>query len=363
LESLTKQEASDFKVIVLTAAVNPKLEEEAEAKVAQLITPFKASYPITQFAASDLVVLHRRMEELGLSEFVPLVSLRGYPNVRNIQLIIPHVLRAEVIVALDDDEVVEPDYLRKATEFIGQEYRGEFVGGVGGFYLNREGSKFLPEGELRGNIFLDKSAIMNEAVKALEAKPGRLVETPIAFGGNMVLHRRMFESVPFDPYISRGEDIDYVINARLRGFSFEPIRCTFFLDKELTITHLPPEAYGALPYSKLRQDVFRFIYEREKLRLAAGRDDMASISFESLDPHPGRFLREDVAEQALAALREVVTPELAERYGQPEEIIAQAERLSREEPARYFAFARAWPKLMAALGEDVTFRGYLEAKF
>jgi hypothetical protein len=173
----------------------------------------------------------------------------------------------------------------------------------------------------------------------------------------------MFESVSFDPYISRGEDVDYVINARLRGFSFEPIRCTFFLDKELTITHLPPEAYGALPYSKLRQDVFRFIYEREKLRLAAGRDDMASISFESLDPHPGRFLREDVAEQALAALREVVTPELAERYGQPEEIIAQAERLSREAPARYFAFARAWPKLMAALGEDVTLRRHLEAKF
>lgn len=130
------------------------------------------------------------------------------------------------------------------------------------------------------------------------------MDTPVALGGNMVFHRDLFIRVGFDPGITRGEDIDYLINARLAGHRF-------WLDKELLITHLPPEAYGALPYAKLVQDVYRFVYKREKLRLA-GTDPA------QFDPYPGRFLRDDVEEQALAALQAAVTPEAAVRFGPPD---------------------------------------------
>jgi len=345
LESLSAIKQPEFNVVVITAATNPQLEAKARAKVEAIIAPFRDAFPIAQFAAGDLLILRQHMEQLGFGALVPLISLRGYGNVRNIQLIVPHLLGSEVVVALDDDEVVEPDYLAKATEFIGREHGGKRVLGLAGFYLDEEGSLFLPERPPTGNIFLDKSTFMNQATQALQATPGRLVSTPVAYGGNMVFHRSLWERVPFDPYITRGEDIDYLINARLH-------RLEFFFDKELTIVHLPPEAYNVLPYAKLAQDVIRFIYERAKLLAARERPEFAPLEPQALDPYPGRLLREDVAAQALQALQRTATPQAVASYGSPEEIITEAERRASEAPPRYFEFARVWPRLLEALAND-----------
>jgi len=348
LNSLCQVDGPPFAVLVLTATVHPNLEQAAEQRVAGIIAPFCERFPITQFAASDLAALHERMQVLSQADFVPLISLRSYPTVRNCQLIAPHILGAEVVVALDDDEVVESDYLAKATEFIGREHHGKPVLGLAGFYSDREGNKLLPEESPTGNIFLDKSAIMNKGTLALQAAPGRLVPTPVAFGGNMVFHRDLFTRVGFDPGITRGEDIDYLINARLQGHSF-------WFDKELVVTHLPPEAYQSSPYTKLREDVIRFIYEREKLKQSGG--DPAQF-----DPYPGRFLRDDVQAHALAALRQTSTPVDVARLGSPKDIVAQARRRAREAPPRYLAFARIWPRLMDALAHDGFLRDHWQAK-
>ena len=96
----------------------------------------------------------------------------------------------------------------------------------------------------------------------------------------------------------------------------------------------------------MREDVIRFIYEREKLR-QAGADPAI------FDPYPGRFLRDDVEAQALAALQRTATLADVARLGSPEEIVAQARRRAQEAPQRCSAFARTWPRLMDALGHDV----------
>ena len=340
LDSLAKLEGPPFGVLVLIAAVHPDLEDAAAQRVEALIRPYRKHFPIAQFAAADLQLLRERVAVAGFDP--AMVALRDYASVRNCQLIVPHLLGSEVVVALDDDEVVEPDYLRIATEFVSEERPG-----IGGFYLDRHGGLLLPEGEATGNPFLDKSVLMNQATRALQATPGRLVSTPVVLGGNMVFHRSLWERVSFDPFITRGEDIDYLINAHLAGFRF-------LLDKELTITHLPPEEYGALPYSKLHQDVIRFVYEREKLLLACQRPELVEVTPESLDPYPGRFLREDVVEQALVALQAKATPETVDRYGLPEAVVAAAKRHAVQMAPRYFAFAQTWPRLMRALGQDAT---------
>ncbi|HDN79550.1 MAG: hypothetical protein DRI61_04695 [Chloroflexi bacterium] len=356
LRSLCQVKEPPFSVLVLTATVHPDLEQAAAERVNGLIAPFRESFPIAQFSAEELKLVRKRAQELGQWDLLPFLSLRSYPGVRNCQLIIPHILGAEVIVALDDDEVIEPDYLPKALEFIGQEYRGKRVWGLGGLYLDKEGNPFLPEHPPTGNIFLDKNIFMNQAIKRLLEKPGRLARTYIAFGGNMVLHRNLFTRVPFDPAITRGEDIDYVINAHLAGFDF-------WFDKELTITHLPPEPYGALPYTKLLQDVYRFIYEREKLRLAAERDDVNPLPLEALNPYPGRFLQDDLTDQALEALRSKATPEMVSSYDSPEAIITAARRHTDRMAPCYFGLARVWPCLMEILGQDASLRQRLLARF
>lgn len=345
LESLaTMLEGPEFSVLVLTAATYPGLEKSAADRVASLIAPFRARYPIAQATEADAAFIRQRHP--GLADQV---QMRGYADVRNLQLLLPYVLDADVIVALDDDEVVEHDYLQTALHFVGCEHGGEQVLALAGFYLDTDGDVTLPERPRTGNIFLDKSAIMNEGTRVLQATADRLVPTPVAFGGNMVFHRDLFTRVGFDPGITRGEDIDYLINAHLVGHRF-------WLDKRLVITHMPPEAYGALPYAKLVQDVYRFVYEREKLR-RAGVDPV------QFDPYPGRFLRDDVVVQAMAALQAQATPEVTARFGSPREIVAAAERDAREAAPRYFEFATRWPRLMEAVGRDAKLHQRLLARF
>jgi len=350
LESLAALEGPQFSVLILTAATHPELEEAAAARVTGFIAPFRAQHgrgyraPTVQATEADAAFIRQRHPGLAAH-----VQMRGYAGVRNLQLLLPHALGAEVIVALDDDEVVAPDYLQTALHFVGCEHGGGRVLGLAGFYLDADGDVMLPERSRTGNVFLDKSAIMNEGTRALQSAPGRLAPTPVAFGGNMVFHRDLFTRVGFDPGITRGEDIDYLINARLAGYRF-------WLDKELVITHLPPEAYGALPYAKLMQDVYRFIYEREKLRLAS--TDPALF-----DPYPGCFLRDDVEEQALAALQAQATPEAIALFGSPRQIVAAAKRHAREAAPRYFEFASRWSHLMEAVGQDAELHEHLLAGF
>jgi len=348
LKSLTALKGPDPSVLILTAATHPKLEDAAAQRVETLVRPYRQHFPIAQFAATDLQLLRERVVAAGFDP--ALVALRDYASVRNCQLIVPHLLGSEVVVALDDDEVVGPDYLRLATEFIGEEHPG-----IGGFYLDCEGEVLLPEGEPADNPFLDKSAIMNEGTRAIQALPSRLVPTPVVLGGNMIFFRSLWERVSFDPWITRGEDIDYLINARLQGLEF-------FFDKELTITHLPPEAYGALPYAKLAQDVARFIYERGKLLVARKQPGLMALASEELDPYPGRLLRDDASAQALEALQRLATPETIACYGSPEQIVAEAERQAREAPLRYFGFAQVWPRLLEAMGRDRSLRDHWQGK-
>ena len=124
---------------------------------------------------------------------------------------------------------------------------------------------------------------MNEAFGIIERAP-RLKPTPFAFGGNMVIHRSLFEKIPFDPMVPRGEDIDYLMNARFFGHEF-------LLDNELWIRHLPPPKCSP-PWYQIRMDIVRFARERAKLE--SQHDGWAGhLSPEDLDPYPGRFLKDD----------------------------------------------------------------------
>ncbi|RLD07382.1 MAG: hypothetical protein DRI32_01000 [Chloroflexi bacterium] len=344
LESLKVIEGSKFNVLIITAVTNPQLEEAAEAKVNGILEPFKCSFPITQFAASDLAILQERLDQLEFPK--ELINLRGYGNVRNIQLIAAHIIGSQVIVGLDDDEIVtDGSYLQKATEFIGKTDNGKSVDGVAGFYLDSKGrnkSTVKDAGLPEGNPFYHKAAIMNAAIEGIEEKPGRLVETSFVFGGNMVIHRRLFEKVSFDPHITRGEDIDYLINARLGGYHF-------FFDKEIMIVHLPPPAT-----SHLREDIIRFVYEKEKLAMAKQKAGLTPVLPESLDPYPGAFLSDAIEERAREALR---------GHELPERFVDDATRHAREAVPRYFEFREKWPRLMNVVKDDAVLRRRMTQKF
>ncbi len=358
LESLTRLDEKPDCVLILVAVTAPEVAGLAETRVSAILERFP-SLKAMLFTARGLQEIHARLGALGLGHCQPYLRLEGYAGVRNLQLVVPHVLGYDLIVALDDDEVVEDaGYLTRIRRHAGARFNGRHAAGLAGFYLDATGSNKLrvaPDAADSENVFIRKSAIMNACTAEIEAQPGEVIATSFVLGGNMTFTRGLFERVGFDPSITRGEDIDYLINARLEGL-------WFFLDKQLSIVHLPPSgaSYKDISYSKLQQDVVRFLYEREKLTAAAAEPDLESVNPATLAPYPGDFLIDDLEPQALQALRDL-RPTPDDGWPEPEEIVEQARRHAAAGVPRYFEFRKAWPAMMAALGGDETLQRRLQA--
>jgi len=183
------------------------------------------------------------------------------------------------------------------------------VGAVAGYYLQPDGNWRLSKPKMPWMEYWDQADRMNEAFEEIIGREPRLKETPFVFGGNMVIHREVFTRIPFDPNITRGEDIDFLINMRMFGYKF-------FLDNTLSIKHLPPPKPHQV-WRQLRQDIYRFVYERAKIRDQEPVEGMVCIQVEDLDPYPGAFLKDDLEEkisQASAVLAKLYGEEGKEAY-------------------------------------------------
>ena len=294
LESLGVLEDQDFEVVVLAVANSEEIERAVEKKVAAIIASLDGDVKIHLFSHSHLQRVHKVMQEEGKEGFSALLQLQGYSNIRNLCLFIPHVLDSEIAILIDDDEVFEDaEYLTKAQEFVSGSIDGNFVGAIAGYYLQRDGNWRLSRNRMPWMAHWDQVDQMNQAFEQIIGKEPRVKETPFVFGGNMVVHREVFTHVPFDPNITRGEDIDFLINMRMFGYKF-------FLDNTLSIKHLPPPKPHQL-WKQLRQDIYRFIYERAKIRDQVPVEGMVPVQAEELDPYPGAFLREDLEEKSSQA--------------------------------------------------------------
>mgnify|MGYP000051938564 CR=1 FL=1 len=97
----------------------------------------------------------------------------------------------------------------------------------------------------------------------------------------MALHARAFTRVAFDPFITRGEDLDYLFNMRMFGYDV-------WFDNEWTVRHLPPESEKRSP--RFMQDVYRWYYERAKLTFAAHQKELIPVTAASLMPYPGPWI-------------------------------------------------------------------------
>lgn len=340
LESLTRTNpAFPFTVLVLSAPVHPSLESEVIERVNELIRPFQNKLHIGHFHTAVLNTIQQALKLKGYPE--SLLTLQGYAAIRNCQLAIPLILGADCIAAIDDDEIVPFNYSERIQTYIGTSE----IDLIAGRYRYKDGGTLVhdrSQGVENAGLFLKKQRYQNMVYESIDASEGELVDTSIVLGGNMVFSRKMAMSVPFDPLITRGEDIDYMINARMAGFTCK-------LDKHLWIDHFPPPCEER---NKLQEDVVRFLYEREKLRLSFQMDGFHGIRAEDLGPYPGFFLQDNLETEALSALRE--RPEHiknASWFLTPEEVISRG-LVAGSNAHTYFSFARQWPHVMNALCSD-----------
>lgn len=218
------------------------------------------SLDIRVFSETDIAAIRVILGRRGFpAELLRAVDLNSYGGVRNMGLLYAALHGFENIVMIDDDECVDEGYRSAALRYMGERIEGREVLGKTGCVLDEEGRK-LYDGQ--ASFVLEnwpKDELFNALVRESLEADKRLSDCAMAFGGNMVLNREMYTQVPFDPYGTRGEDDDYVLNARYCGFSF-------FFDQDLLLLHLPPKRKGEY-WARHRQDIFRFKYIREKARL------------------------------------------------------------------------------------------------
>ncbi len=271
LASLAVLKGSDLCVIVISCPTNQSIGKEVKNKIDKIIEPYKKNYKILHFSYPDLLKFHKLVNKKRRYEYISYLSLEGYSNIRNMCLILTHILNADISILIDDDEVFEdPYFIKKALEFIGKDE----ILGIAGFYLQSHGGYKFTRRKEWWKICWDNTGAMNKAFGIID-NPPRLKDTPFVFGGNMVIHKNMFTRVSFDPYISRGEDIDFLCNAKSKGFKF-------LLDNKLSIKHLPPKGQNPL-WLKMREDIKRFIYMRFKLK-------KIGYPIKNTMPYPGYFL-------------------------------------------------------------------------
>jgi len=351
LQSLQALAAKPKLVVIIVSSSAPDVATSAAYQV-DTVRDRYPDLPIALWTPAHMQILHGRLRALGHDSWVEWLDARGYPQIRNMQLLVPYVLDFDLVVALDDDEVVEDSqFLRRAAATIVQgAANGDRVWGAGGYYLDEQGShvhEVGPTAATDPNPFERKIALMNGALERIDAQPGAVVRSIFALGGNMTFCRDLIHRVGFDPAIARGEDIDYVINAALAGLPYH-------FDKLRPIRHLPPpgSSYKDFDYGKLQQDVRRFIYEREKLRVAVDTAGFAALAAEDLEPYPGRLIGDDLETDAI----EVLTrhrPRLFDINAQePRTFVQQAVARARHDANRFVLFAREWPQALETLSQD-----------
>ncbi|WP_455276699.1 glycosyltransferase family 2 protein [[Eubacterium] cellulosolvens] len=279
LESLNKIKGT-FDLILIIVPTNIDIQEELEKKILDMLNRLVLNYQIIPIFLSTIEKIYELIKDEEIKE---VLNLCGYSQVRNACILIPSILGFEEFTLLDDDEVIlDEDFLNTAVENLEKEFQGRKVLAKAGIYLQSYGSPYFKDKEVWWRFFLNGKKAMNKAFELTETGK-RFIDAPFAFGGNMVISRQAVEEgIPFDPYIPRGEDIDFLVNVKSEDYAF-------ILDTELKILHLPPRSHNP-DWLKLRQDTSRLLYMKCKINRLENQKVKRMITLNDLNPYPGLFL-------------------------------------------------------------------------
>jgi len=348
LESL-RQVRGLGRVLVIVAVTDEAIAHPAEDRVRDIVDEFP-DIDAFVFGPAEMGSLHRRLEQLEFPDMLEGVTLTGYGAVRNAGLIAAAVLKHDAVVFLDDDEIVlDADFLETGLFGLGEVLQdGTPLLAKTGYYVDEQGRWQSHQEYHWSDMFWRQRDAFNAALDVV-LKPPRIQRARIAFGGCMALHKDMYSSVGFDPWVTRGEDMDYVINVRMHGGDV-------FIDDEWKAMHLPPEPVSEA--LRFRQDVYRFVYEHRKIEFAKSQVDLRQVTPKSMAPYPGDFIDSSVGWRAFTTgmLRAVARPEKSRYFNSALHAVRDAGEYARENCQNYFEFQRRWPMMMERIWDDVALR-------
>ena len=338
LESL--QKVQGLGQIIITVSHN-----EAVEKVKGIVDSFPQMHTLV-ISESEAAIVQQRLEQLGFGDTADKIGVHGYSAVRNLGLVISNILGFDSVVFLDDDEVVEdPEFLIKAMYGLGKLTRREIpILAKSGYYLNAKGSFLsMSQNKWYNHYWQQGSAFNNWITKAMSGP--RLSRSNHVCGGCLSLHKQAYMRVPFDPWIPRGEDLDYLINLRMYGSDV-------WFDNQWYLVHLPPQERHE--GHRFRKDIFRWIYEYYKIEFSQSQIDLLQIKPSSLEPYPGPFLERGLEKRIkrTALLRSLARPDRAAYRKAAHVATNEAIEYAQKYCDRYFEFQRIWMQIMAQTEND-----------
>lgn len=324
----------------------PECEAGARARVDGICRTHPNLNPLV-VGGPEARLVRRAIARVAPSMDVEAVSLRGYGAIRNMGLAVAAILGHDVVVFLDDDEVaVDESFLIDAVYGLGMETRqGLTIDAKSGYYVDRDGSPFASAGAPRWSErhWSKREAFNRWMDKALSGT--RISRSNVVCGGCFAVGATAFSSVAFDPTITRGEDLDYLLNLRMTGHDV-------WFDNQWHVRHLPPEIPSRA--ARFMQDVYRWEYEVEKLRVSNAAIGMRQVRPESLMPYPAPWISPEVSRRiARTSLRRAITSDEHLAYlGIWLRGRHRAKAWARRVGGSYFAFQTYWPKIMGTLWDD-----------
>ncbi len=272
------------------------------------------------------------------------VSLRGYGAIRNMGLVVAAILGHDVVVFMDDDEVaLDENFLIDAVYGLGLLTRQDLpVSAKTGYFFDRNDSCYADESKARWcDRYWTKRSEFNEWMEHAQHTT-RISRSNYVCGGCFALYADAFCRVAFDPYITRGEDLDYLFNLRMVGLDV-------WFDNQWAVKHMPPKTPSRA--SRFMQDVYRWTYEVEKIDVANHRIGMRPITVDSLQPYPSSWISPDVHRRIFltSLLRAIAGPERSEYFDIWLHSRSDARVWARRMSESYLAFQTYWPGMMAAL--------------
>ena len=343
LDSLRKVEG--LGQIVILVAADSGLENKAMLKVQNTADHFP-DLSIAVVGASEANLVQQRMDQLNLGKHTKEIGLTGYSAIKNLGLVIANVMGFDAVVFIDDDEVVEdPKFLINGIYGLGKLTRkGVPILAKTGYYLNAQGSYFSNKKTPWYDKFWQQSAAFNEWIGQAMTGP-RLSHSKHVCGGCLALHKEAFKRLSFDPWITRGEDLDYMLDLRMYGSDI-------WFDNKWVLRHLPPKTPSE--GRRFHQNIFRWLYEYRKMEYSRTQIDLLQVKPGSLEPYPGPFIEPGVKKRVrrTALLRSFARPDKAAYRKAAAAAQTEAEDYAMRCCAKYFEFQFVWPEIMTRIEGD-----------
>ena len=341
LESL-EQVRGVLRVIVLLVAP-PSCADAARARVNGICLAHPNLNPLI-IGNREAKVVENAIHVVAPKMEGETVSLRGYGAIRNMGLVVSAILGHDIVVFMDDDEVaLDENFLIDAVYGLGLLTRQDLpVSAKTGYFFDRNDSCYADESLTRWcDKFWTKRSEFNAWMEGAQHST-RISRSNYVCGGCFALYADAFCHVAFDPYITRGEDLDYLFNLRMNGLDV-------WFDNQWAVRHLPPKTPSHA--SRFLQDVYRWTYEVEKLDVANHRIGLRPITAESLQPYPAPWISSEVHRRIFltSLLHSIAGPEREEYFHIWLHARGEARAWARRVRENYLAFQTYWPGMMSAL--------------